>query len=99
MEQEGRLLHDKWWLADDYTYGELAFEPKQISAAELSQLCLEARAAFSKPSMVWKRGTASLGRTSPLLWFLFWAMNLRIGSEVDQKFAIPLGKHLDEPGK
>ena len=99
LEQEGRLLHDKWWLADDYTYGELAFEPKQISAAELSQLCLEARAAFSKPSMVWKRGTASLGRTSPLLWFLFWAMNLRIGSEVDQKFAIPLGKHLDEPGK
>lgn len=99
LEAEGRLLYDQWWLDDHYTYGELAFEPKRISARELSKLCLEARAEFSRPSMVWRRGVASLGRTSPLLWFLFWAMNLRIGGEVEQKYAIPLGRHLDEPGK
>ncbi|MGN1102277.1 MAG: B12-binding domain-containing radical SAM protein, partial [Huintestinicola sp.] len=85
LKAENRLIYDKWWLAEGYNYGELAFEPKGVSAEELSKLCRNARKEFSSPKTVLNRGFASLGRTSPLMWGLFWGMNLRIGGEVDQK--------------
>lgn len=96
LKQDNRLIYDKWWLADGYNYGELAFHPKLISAERLSSLCRDARKEFSSPGTVWNRGMASLGRTSPLLWWLFWSMNLRIGGEVDQKMNVPIGENLDE---
>ena len=88
LKEENRLIHDKWWLADGYNYGELA--------EKLSMVCRDARKEFASPKTILSRGVASLGRTSPLLWGLFWAMNLRIGDEVDQKMNVPIGENLDE---
>ncbi len=96
LKAGNRLIYDKWWLAEGYNYGELAFEPKRISAERLSRLCRDARKEFSSAKTVLSRGFASLGRTSPLMWGLFWAMNLRIGGEVDQKMNVPIGENLDE---
>ena len=96
LEEEVRLLYDKWWLADGYNYGEVAFRPKLLTADQLSSLCRDARKEFAAPATVLRRGFASLGRTSPLLWGLFWAMNLRLGEEVDQKMHVPIGENLDE---
>ncbi len=96
LEQERRLIYDKWWLADGYRYGELAFHPKQLSAEKLSELCRDARKQFSSLPTVLGRGFASLGRTSPLMWGLFWAMNVRLGEEIDQKMNVPIGENLDE---
>ena len=96
LKAENRLIYDKWWLAEGYNYGELAFEPKSISAEKLSKVCRNARKEFSAPKTVLSRGFASLGRTSPLMWGLFWGMNLRIGGEVDQKMNVPIGENLDE---
>jgi radical SAM superfamily enzyme YgiQ (UPF0313 family) len=99
LEEEGRLLYDKWWLADDYRYGELAFRPKQMPAAELSAQCRLARKEFSRLPLVLRRGFSSMQRSSPPLWALFWAMNLRLGEEIDQKINVPLGRNLDEMPK
>ncbi len=96
LKSEQRLLYDKWWLADGYNYGEVAFEPKLLTAEKLSRLCRDARKEFSSPQTVLNRGFASLGRTSPLMWSLFWAMNLRLGEEIDQKMNVPIGENLDE---
>lgn len=96
LKEDHRLLYDKWWLADGYNYGELAFEPKLLSAEKLSSLCREARKEFASAKTVLNRGFASLGRTSPLMWGLFWAMNLRLGEEIDQKMNVPIGENLDE---
>lgn len=96
LKADDRLIYDKWWLADNYNYGELAFHPKSVSAEKLSQLCRDARKEFSSPQTVLSRGFASLGRTSPLMWGLFWAMNLRLGEEIDQKMNVPIGENLDE---
>lgn len=96
LKAENRLIYDKWWLAEGYNYGEVAFEPKNVSAEELSRLCRNARKEFSSARTVLDRGFASLGRTSPLMWGLFWGMNLRIGGEVDQKMNVPIGENLDE---
>lgn len=96
LKLENRLIYDKWWLEEGYNYGELAFQPKSISAEELSRVCRNARKEFSSAKTVLNRGFASLGRTSPLMWGLFWGMNLRIGGEVDQKMNVPIGENLDE---
>ncbi|NLW48928.1 MAG: radical SAM protein, partial [Firmicutes bacterium] len=96
LKRENRLLSDKWWLQGDYNYGELAFEPKNISPEKLSRLCRDARKEFSNGKNILRRGLSAMGRTSPLLWFLFWAMNLSIGGEVDEKMNVPIGRNLDE---
>jgi len=96
LKADNRLIYDKWWLADGYNYGELAFEPKLVSAEKMSRLCRDARKEFSSAKTVLSRGFASLGRTSPLMWGLFWGMNLRLGEEVDQKMNVPIGENLDE---
>ena len=96
LKDDNRLIYDKWWLADGYNYGEVAFNPKMISAEKLSSLCRDARKEFSSPKTILSRGFASLGRTSPLLWGLFWGMNLRLGEEIDQKMNVPIGENLDE---
>ncbi len=96
LKADNRLIYDKWWLADGYNYGELAFNPKLVSAEKMSMLCRDARKEFSSAKTVLSRGFASLGRTSPLMWGLFWGMNLRLGEEVDQKMNVPIGENLDE---
>lgn len=96
LQQEDRLLHDKWWLAEDYSYGQVAFRPKNFTAEELSRLCRDARKSYASLPTVLSRGLAAMRRSSPYLWSLFWAMNLRLGTEVDEKMNVPLGRNLDE---
>ncbi|MDD2402376.1 MAG: radical SAM protein, partial [Clostridia bacterium] len=96
LKEEKRLIYDKWWLEENYIYGDIAFKPKNMSADELSKLCQQARKEYSNFSTVVKRGLYSIKRSSPLMWLLFWSMNLRLGKEVDEKMKIPIGRHLDE---
>ncbi len=96
LKDEQRLIYDKWWLADDYHYGQLAFKPQKISAEALSAACLNARREFSKINNVLPRGLQAMSHASLGIWSLFWGMNLRIGEEVEQKMAIPIGENLDE---
>lgn len=96
LREQGRLLSEQWWLEPDYNYGELAFFPKQMSPEKMSLFCKQARDEFSNLPTVIGRGTAAMGRSSPLMWSLFWAMNLRLGREVDEKMNVPIGEKLDE---
>jgi radical SAM superfamily enzyme YgiQ (UPF0313 family) len=93
---EGRLLHDRWWLAEGYSYGQVAFRPAAMSAEELAARCCDARKRFAAPRNLGRRGLASLRRSAPREWPLFWAMNTRLGEEVDEKMNVPLAAHLDE---
>ena len=96
LKSENRLLGEKWWLNRDYRYGELAFTPATMTHAEMSALCRDARRRFARLPVVCSRGMAALGRSSLGMWWLFWAMNLRLGEEIDQKMKVPLGGNLDE---
>ncbi len=96
LKEEGRLCYDKWWLEEDYNYGEVSFIPKHMSPEELSQLCRQGRKEFSRLSTVFNRGLSSMKRSSPLTWSLFWLMNLRLGEEIDEKMNVPIGRNLDE---
>lgn len=96
LKAENRLFYDKWWLQKEYYYGDLAFTPKHMNAEKMSEMCRQARREFAAAPTVLQRGLASMSRSSPLVWSLFWAMNLRLGEEVDQKMHVPIGRNLDE---
>jgi len=99
LKEENRLLYDKWWLEENYNYGELAFKPKNMSPEEVSRRCRMVRKEFSRLPMVVSRGISSMSQTSPLMWALFWVMNLRLGEEIDEKINVPIGRNLDEMPK
>lgn len=96
LKKNGQLIYDKWWLAEGYNYGELAFTPKKISPKELSQACRDARKEFASFKTVIKRGIQAMRHSSPAIWSLFWIMNLSISGEIDQKMNVPIGGNLDE---
>lgn len=96
LKNENRLIYNKWWLEKSYSYGELAFNPKNMSAEKLSVMCRQARKEFESLPTVLNRGIASMKRSNIVMWSLFWSMNLRLGFEIDEKFNIPLGGNLDE---
>lgn len=56
LEQENRLLYDgKWWLHPDYRFNYAAFEPKHMSADELTRACHEARSRFNSVGSIVSR--------------------------------------------
>ena len=96
LRKENRLLYDKWWLERKYRYGELSFVPANMTQGSMSDLCRKTRRSFAHLPVVLRRGMASFGRNSFSVWWLFWAMNLRLGEEIEQKMYVPLGGNLDE---
>ena len=46
LRREGRLLRDGWWLDSSYRYGDSIFEPRSMTAAELSEGPMRARRHF-----------------------------------------------------
>lgn len=52
---ENRLLYDKWWLAEDYRVGDVAFRPKKMTPQELSISCFGARERFYSYGSIFKR--------------------------------------------
>ncbi len=56
LEAEGRLLYDgQWWLHPQYRFNYAAFQPKNMSPEELTELCFEARATYNRLGAVIRR--------------------------------------------
>ena len=91
LQKEKRLLYDKWWLDDDYSYNKIPFLPKGISPEELQRKCVEARRAFySLPSIV-KRSFDQVNRANLFMFRLFYPINALFRAEVSQRDFYPLG--------
>jgi radical SAM superfamily enzyme YgiQ (UPF0313 family) len=91
LEAEGRLLHERWWLAEGYSFNQVSFRPRHMSPEELELGCYGARKAFySLPSII-RRGVdaVNLGEAPMLLYYP--AINLLSRHEVYQRHHFPLG--------
>ena len=99
LQNENRLLYDKWWLKGDYKYGDIPYQPKTISPDELKGFCADVRRKFFKPINIFKRGIASICRNAnPIITAIFFSQNIALGKEVDRKLNLPVGTGLDEGG-
>jgi len=97
LQRENLLLYDKWWLKNDYKYGDIPYRPKNISPEDLKEYCANARRRFFKPLSILKRGIASMFRNAnPLITAIFFSQNKALRKEVDKKLDLPVGTGIDE---
>jgi radical SAM superfamily enzyme YgiQ (UPF0313 family) len=55
LKADGRLIHDRWWLAPDYRYGHATFRPRGMTADQLTEGCYRARTQFNTALSTMKR--------------------------------------------
>lgn len=96
MEREGRLRYHKWWLSDEYRYGETAFIPKNMTPEELQEGCLAIRTRFYSYPCIIKRLFGNAYNFLPLNFFVFMAANLISRREIKKKQGQMLGGILGE---
>lgn len=95
--KDNRMIDPKWWLNENYKYGDIPYIPKNLEPEELSQLCYDAREVFYRTPSIFRRSMTLLKRNfNPLLYYLFLTQNFNLKKEVDGKMTLPLGKNLDE---
>ncbi len=88
---EGRLLMKPWWLDEDYRYGMVPFEPKNLSPAELAELCIAARRRFYGWKSIGRRFGHWVNFRDPLMAFYFVAINAMHQVDVRGRHGLPLG--------
>lgn len=96
FKEENRLICDKWWLQEGYTFGTISFVPKLVTADELSGLCRKYKKEFFRFGSIFKRGMVCFKRTkNPLINFAYWFINILFHFEVDKRIGIPVGENMD----
>lgn len=91
MQMEGRLLYDKWWLSDEYRYGETAFVPAGMSADKLRDGCLKMRTDFYSVGCILKRLFANPVNFLPWNFIVFILTNFISRKEIAAKQGQMLG--------
>jgi radical SAM superfamily enzyme YgiQ (UPF0313 family) len=91
LGHEGRLLYEKWWLDDRYSYNMIPFQPAHMTPERLQRGCVEARAEFYSYRNIWQRSFDSVNRSSSAMWWHFYGINYLFRREVRQRDYYPLG--------
>ncbi len=92
LKNQNRLLYDnKWWLSDNYCYGDTAFSPKKMSAEQLKQTCKNARYKFYSFKSILKRLFAIHLKMGPFKAWYFLLINIISGVEIRRKQGALLG--------
>jgi radical SAM superfamily enzyme YgiQ (UPF0313 family) len=91
LEKEGRLLYDKWWLDDNYSFYMVPFQPTHMTPERLERGCIKARAAYYQWGSIWQRGLDAVNRTSPLIWLAYYWISYLFRQEVSLRDHYPLG--------
>jgi radical SAM superfamily enzyme YgiQ (UPF0313 family) len=91
LERENRLLYDKWWLDDRYSYNQIPFKPLQITPEELQAGCLQSRAEFYRWGSIWSRSVDAVNGSNLGMWLAFFWINYLLKQEVDLRDEYPLG--------
>jgi radical SAM superfamily enzyme YgiQ (UPF0313 family) len=90
---EGRLLYDRWWLEKGFSFGDVAFLPKNFSPDGLASACAEFRKRFYSPTLVLKRALDRRANCKDLFMaFTYFSLNHLFKKEVGQRMGLPIGR-------
>ena len=92
LEAEGRLLYPRWWLKEDYRYGDTVFLPGGMTPEELQSGCKNARFRFNSYSNIFKRLFSCKANRKPFNALVFLALNLVSRKEIHRKQGKALGQ-------
>ena len=90
LKREGRLTHDKWWISEDFRYGDAMFTPKGMTGYELTESCKLARYRFNAPhNLLWRATNLKANVRTPknLLLFIVAGLISRRRSTINRKEA------------
>ncbi len=92
LENEKKLIYNRWWLEDGYHFGDLAFRSKGLQPSEISALCLKYRKKmYSLPSIIRRGLDFHCNCRTPYLATAFFALNALSGKDVSRRQGLPLG--------
>lgn len=91
LAEEGRLVHDAWWLDDGYRYNDLPFRPEGAEPDDVRRGCLAARRAFYGWRSIGRRLVAPANRADRVLGLNYLPINLLHRRELTTRDHFPLG--------
>jgi len=91
LQKEGRLLYERWWLDDRYSYNRIPFQPRGMDPEILRQNCLGARREFYSWRSIAQRGFAPVNRSDWFMWRNFYLINALHRNDVSLRDHYPLG--------
>ncbi len=92
LKGENRLLHgDKWWLSEDFCYGDTAFVPHGMLPEQLKNSCKEARYRFYGAKNILARLPFHIKLGLRQAWY-FLLVNIISGLEIRRKQGAKLGE-------
>lgn len=91
LKAEGRLLYERWWLDDRYSYNRIPFQPRGMSPEILQQRCLAARREFYSWPSILQRGVRRVNRSDWFMWRNFYLINALHRNDVSLRDHYPLG--------
>lgn len=91
LQDEGRLLHDAWWLDPDYRYNDLPFRPDGALPDDIRQGCLTARRHFYGWRSIARRMIDPVNRSDRVMMRSFLPINAMHRTELDKRDRFPLG--------
>jgi radical SAM superfamily enzyme YgiQ (UPF0313 family) len=91
LENEGRLLYERWWLDGRYSYNCIPFQPINMSPNTLQARCVEARRRFYSLGNIMQRGFAAVNRADSFMFRNFFLLNWMHRVEVSKRNHFPLG--------
>lgn len=92
LEEDNSLCYNKWWLDPNYKFGDVAFNPKSMSAQKLKELCYYYRFKFGHPLSILKRMKnikANIGSLKSAIVFL--STNVFSNRETRSREGLPMG--------
>ena len=100
FKADGRLISERWWLENGYTFGTITFNPKQLTPESLRSFCKQYKKEFFRFGSIFKRGITMVKRTHRFMINLaYWFINILFHFEVDKRAGIPIGENLEEKKK
>ncbi len=97
--REERMKNNKWWLDPEFRFGEVPFNPKQMTAEQLHDQCIKARRTFYGYGAIAKRGVSNIrgncGSARKAVAFTY--INHLLRKEIGEKDGLPLGNEPISP--
>ncbi len=90
LQDEGKLLYDKWWMDERYLYGQVPFKTN-IPPDIIKQECVNARKAFYSIPSIMNRMLDKTNAGSLFMLHAYWFINLLLRKEATQREDYPLG--------
>lgn len=91
LEDNNKLIFDKWWLEKSYKYGDSAYYPESMSPDDLKEGCMEARYTFNTYKNIFKRLFRNKAHLKPFNLFVYLVLNIVSRKEIHRKQGKVLG--------